>query len=153
MNEVLYDVRNGWRLYQHPAFRAPFDALTAEVEGLREKLDDEAFSRHPTVRLLARIRKLILDDIPGNPAAKSYDQGNTLGTDHRHWRRAKFNERFRLFFRFRSDVRIIVYAWLNDENTLRTRGARNDVYAAFARRLTAGDPPDSWDELVTQSGG
>lgn len=146
-----YDLRNGWRLYQHPAFRAQFDELTAEVEELRARLDDQAFDQHPKVRLLARIRKLILEDIPADPAAKRYELGNTLGGDYRHWRRAKFNQRFRLFFRFRSDVRIIVYAWVNDENTLRARGARNDPYAIFSQRLIAGNPPDSWDDLLAQS--
>ena len=143
-----YDVRKGWRLYQHPAFREQFDALTADVENLRRKLNDDAFEQHPKTRLLARIRKLILEDIPSDPTAKAYELGNTLGADHRHWRRAKFNQRFRLFFRFRSDSKIIVYAWVNDENALRARGARTDPYAVFSQRLKAGNPPDSWDELV-----
>ena len=31
--------------------------------------------------------------------------------------------RFRLFFRFDSASRIAVYAWVNDENTMRKAGA------------------------------
>ena len=97
---------------------------------------------------MARIRKLILEDIPGDPASKAYEQGNTLGPHRLHWRRAKFNQRFRLFFRFQSQGRVIVYGWLNDETSLRSRGARNDVYAIFEQRLKSGDPPDSWDDLI-----
>jgi toxin YhaV len=126
-----FDERNGWKLYQHPAFRSQFDALVDDVATLQATLAEEDFEHHPKVRLLARIRKLILEDIPTDPTSKAYEQGNTLGTDRRHWRRAKFNQRFRLFFRFRSAGKLIVYAWMNDENTLRARGARKDVYAVF----------------------
>jgi toxin YhaV len=144
-----FDERNGWRLFQHPAFRRQFDALTGEVERLWTALPRQEFEQHAKVRLLARIRKLILEDIPSDPAAKAYEQGNTLGTARRHWRRAKFNQRFRLFFRFQSKARVIVYAWMNDEGTLRARGSRSDVYAVFGHRLESGDPPDDWDDLLS----
>lgn len=153
MNRDQPEIRNGWTLFQHPAFRDQLARYSAEVEELRGRLDDKAFAEHPKVRFLARVRKLILEDIPSDPASKAYELGNTLGENFRHWRRAKFNQRFRLFFRFRSDAKIIVYGWLNDENMLRTRGARNDVYAEFRRRLAAGSPPDDWNELVDPSTG
>ncbi|MGL5139225.1 MAG: type II toxin-antitoxin system YhaV family toxin, partial [Beijerinckiaceae bacterium] len=91
-------------------------------------------------------------EIPRDPNALTYQLGNTLGPSHRHWRRAKFLQRFRLFFRFDSTARIIIYAWVNDENTLRKAGARNDPYAVFLRRLEAGDPPDDWVELLGDAG-
>ena len=144
-----FEERNGWKLFQHPAFRVQFEALVEDVEKLRAALPRGNFEQHAKVRLLARIRKLILDDIPTDPGAKAYEQGNTLGTARRHWRRAKFNQRFRLFFRFQSKARIIVYAWMNDERTLRARGSKSDVYAAFGRRLESGDPPDDWDDLLS----
>ncbi|MDF1521855.1 MAG: type II toxin-antitoxin system YhaV family toxin, partial [Trueperaceae bacterium] len=72
----------------------------------------------------------------------------TLGPEHRHWRRAVFLERYRLFFRFDADARVVVVAWVNDDRTLRSRGARNDPYAVFCRRLVAGDPPTSRDALL-----
>ena len=147
-----FDERNGWRLYQHPAFRVPFDALTAEVERLRPALSAEAFARHPKTKLLARIVRLILDEIPLDPGAAQYELGNTLGAARRHWKRAKFLERFRLFFRYRSREKIIVYGWINDQSTLRARGAKSDPYAVFERRLERGDPPDAWDDLLEESG-
>ena len=67
---------------------------------------------------------------------------------YRHWRRAKFLGRFRLFFRFSSAHKTIVYAWVKDETTLRKAGARTDPYAVFMRRLREGNPPDRWDELL-----
>ena len=40
---------------------------------------------------------------------------------------------------------------MNDENTLRKAGARSDPYAVFAQRLDAGDPPDDWNELLSEA--
>ena len=52
-----------------------------------------------------------------------------------HWFRVKKQgllPRYRLFFQFRSEApKTIIYAWLNDERTLRKAGDKNDVYAVF----------------------
>jgi toxin YhaV len=76
-------------------------------------------------------------------------QGNTLGKEHRHWFRAKFGGgRFRLFFRADSKAKVIVYAWVNDRDTLRKAGASTDPYAVFAKMVTSGNPPDDWPALL-----
>jgi toxin YhaV len=63
--------------------------------------------------------------------------------------RAKFGRnRFRLFFRYSSTHKIIIYAWVNDSETLRTYGSKKDVYAVFKGMLDDGNPPDDWDELM-----
>ena len=64
----------------------------------------------------------------------------------------RFFQRFRLFFRYHSKARIIVFAWLNDATTLRTGGARNDPYEVFRSMLERGDPPPDWDTLVRECG-
>ena len=89
-----------------------------------------------------------IPEIPRDPNAAEFQLGNTLGPAHRHWRRAKFLGRFRLFFRFSSMHKAIVYAWVNDETTLRKAGARSDPYAAFSRQLREGNPPDGWEDLL-----
>lgn len=43
---------------------------------------------------------------------------------------------------------MIVYAWVNDRDTLRKAGAKSDPYAVFARMLAAGNPPDDWPALL-----
>ena len=146
-----FDIRNGWRFYQHPAFRQPFDRLTQDVGELRARLETAEFEQHPKTKLLARIVKLLLDDIPRDPNAAEYPLGNTLGSAGRHWRRAKFLQRYRLFFRFQTKAKIIVCAWLNDETTLRKTGATTDPYHVFAQRLASGHPPDDWDALLSES--
>jgi toxin YhaV len=103
------------------------------------------------VKLYAALAKLILETIPSDPARDEYRQGNTMGPDFRHWRRAKIGRRFRLFFRYDSRTKVIVYAWVNDEHTLRAAGGKNDPYTVFKKMLSRGNPPDDWDTLLRQS--
>jgi toxin YhaV len=145
----IYAERHGWKLFQYPAFKERFSALEAEVTLLRKR-QTEDYPSHPKAKLLKRILDLIEEEIPRNPGAPEYLQGNTLGPAYRHWRRAKFLGRFRLFFRYSSQEKIILYAWVSDENTLRKAGAKTDPYALFQKRLLAGDPPDDWDDLMKQ---
>jgi toxin YhaV len=145
-----YMERNGWKLLRHPAFDEIHGALMAEVERLKIE-HPENWQSHPKAKLLTRINSLIFDEIPDNPNAAEYQQGNTLGTENRHWRRAKFLQRFRLFFRFDSKSQIIIYGWVNDEKTLRKAGAKSDPYAVFEKRLKQGYPPSDWSTLLKQS--
>ena len=138
--------RNGWRLYAHPAFSQPLESLILNVEELQAK-QPRTYRSHPKAKLLKRILDLILVEVPRDPNGAEFQLGNTLGPAYRHWRRAKFLGRFRLFFRFSSTHRVIVYAWVNDETTLRKAGARSDPYAVFRRRLEEGSPPDDWESL------
>jgi toxin YhaV len=103
------------------------------------------------VKLYAALARLMLETIPSDPARDEYRQGNTMGPDFRHWRRAKIGRRFRVFFRYDSRTRVIVYAWVNDESTLRAAGSKSDPYAVFQKMLGRGNPPDDWDALLHQS--
>ena len=140
--------RHGWRLHAHPLFLDQIERLLAAVE--RAKRSDPAgWQGKADTRLLAAIRALILDRIPRDPLAPEFRQGNTLGREHRHWFRAKFaGSRFRLFFRADSQAKVIVYAWVNDRDTLRKAGAGTDPYAVFGRMLASGNPPDDWAVLM-----
>ncbi|WP_082766388.1 type II toxin-antitoxin system YhaV family toxin [Paramesorhizobium deserti] len=57
------------------------------------------------------------------------------------------NGRFRLFFRYDTSAKIIIFAWVNDETTLRTYGAKTDAYKVFKGMLDDGNPPDDWAAL------
>lgn len=148
--DIPFAERHGWKLYRAGAFAATFDALEADVTRLAAERPED-YASHPKSKLLARIRDLIFEEIPRDPNAHVYGLGNTLGDAHRHWRRAKFLQRFRLFFRFDSASRIIIYAWVNDETTLRKAGSRTDPYAVFTRRLDDGNPPDRWEDLLADA--
>jgi len=142
--------RNGWRLYAHPLFLDPYEAYAAWAQKLAAR-DPAGYKSHPAVKFLFNVQRLILEVIPAHPGAPEFRQGNTLGADHRHWFRAKFNGRYRLFYRFSSEAKIIVYAWINDESTLRKAGSKRDPYAMFRAMLAFGDPPRSFEDLVRRS--
>ena len=139
-----------WSLLFHQCLIDQLDRLTAAVERARAA-NPKAAHENANVKLQAALARLILETIPADPASDEFRQGNTLGADFRHWRRAKIGRRFRLFFRYDSRSRVIVYAWVNDENTLRSAGSKTDPYAVFLKMLERGDPPDEWNALIRQS--
>jgi toxin YhaV len=143
-------VVNGWTLYTYPLFDEQLDRLIDKVRAAA-KADPKTYQQQPAAKLLATIRLHMLERIPANPNAPAFRQGNTLGKDNRQWFRAKFHERYRLFFRFSTQHKVIIYAWVNDERTLRTQGAKDDPYALFEAMLKAGHPPASLDALLKAS--
>ena len=56
-----------------------------------------------------------------------------------------------LFFRFHQESKIIVYAWVNDENTKRAYGSDTDAYQVFRRMLKNGNSPDDWLCLLDEA--
>ncbi|QUS41215.1 type II toxin-antitoxin system YhaV family toxin [Tardiphaga alba] len=139
---------NGWSIYAHPLF---LNQVTRLVEGVeRDRIKDPtSYQARPNAKLLKAIRTITQERIPHDPTDRRYRLGSTLGSSHKHWFRDKFgNSRFRLFFRFDMKAKVIVYAWVNDETTLRTYGKKTDAYAVFTSMLTDGNPPDSWDNLL-----
>lgn len=146
---------NGWRLFNHPLFQKQFEKLLSDAERIQKEHPD-TFANHKTVKLLKRITDLIAKEIPEDPAHTKFNQGNTLGATYRHWKRAKFG-RYRLFFRFdartseKGEGKAIIYAWVNDDKTLRKAGDKNDPYALFARGLQQGKPPDSLEQLMIEA--
>jgi toxin YhaV len=143
-------IANGWRLYVHPLFEQQFRQLVEQVEALAAK-DPSGYKELPAAKLLATIHRLIRETIPRDPGAIEFRQGNTLGSDNRHWFRAKFHERYRLFYRFSSREKVIIYAWVNDERTLRKSGSRTDPYRVFRAMLEAGDPPNTMERLLVRA--
>ena len=71
--------------------------------------------------------------------------------NHKHWFRAKFFQQYRLFFRFHSESKIIVLAWVNDEKTKRAYNSKSDAYRVFEKMLNNGNPPDDWSELIAEA--
>jgi toxin YhaV len=143
-------VVSGWRLYAHPLFAGQLQRLTDQVEVLAAK-DPAGFQEQPAAKLLNTINRYIRELIPRDPNAADFGQGNTVGSDNRHWLRAKCHERYRLFYRFSSKDKVIVYGWINDEKTLRKSGSRTDPYRVFRAMLEAGDPPNSMEQLLGRS--
>ena len=146
-------VANGWRLYYHRVFKAALDELEATVGKLAAD-DPRGYKSHPKARLLASVYRAVMQLVPANPDAPDFRLGNTLGSGNTHWRRVKkgMPDRYRLFFRFSSrPVKLIVYVWFNDEDTLRKAGAKTDVYETFRRMLGRGVVPGDIGELLKEA--
>lgn len=139
---------NGWELFAHPLLLGQLERLMAAVEKDRTK-KPKTYQTSANFKVLAAVRELMFVTVPADPAKPEYRQGDTLGADRKHWFRAKFGgQRFRLFFRYDSRATVIIYAWVNDNDTLRTYGSKNDAYAVFRKMLDKGDPPDDWESLM-----
>ena len=116
--------RHGWTLLFHDCLIAQLTRprLHLAVERARSQ-EAEGFESNANVKLFNALANLIFERVPTDPNRTEYRQGNALGLPFRHWRRAKIGRRFRLFFRFDSRSQIIIYAWVNDEQTLRSEGS------------------------------
>jgi len=143
-------VINGWTIYAHPLFLQQVRTLGDQVEALKKK-DSEGYRKKNATKRLAAITQLAFEIIPQDPTRAEYRQGDSVGDDYRHWFRAKFFQQYRLFFRYRADPKLIVFAWVNDEDTKRAYGSSNDAYKVFRKMLESGHPPDNWDALVNEA--
>jgi toxin YhaV len=143
-------VVHGWSLYAHPLFTAQVEALLTQVEALRQR-DPAGYSQRNATKRLAAIARLAFELIPQDPTRAEYRQGATLGGAHQHWFRAKFFQQYRLFFRYHSGARVIVYAWVNDEDSRRAYERSDDAYRVFRRMLASGHPPNDWDQLLDEA--
>lgn len=143
-------VVNGWTIYAHPLFLDQLAALIAGVE--RRKLKDPSgFIKHNATKRLAAIARLAFEVIPQDPTREDYRQGRTLGPTHQHWFRAKFFQQYRLFFRYHTQARVIVFAWVNGEDTKRAYESAEDAYRVFRKMLDSGHPPNDWECLLAEA--
>ena len=100
---------------------------------------------------IAAIFKLFTEAIPADPGAAAFRQGGTLGDHRKHWFRAKFFQQYRLLYRFNSDAKVIVVAWVNDAKTMCAYGSKTDAYATFKGMLDDGNPPYHFDALLKEA--
>lgn len=130
---------NGWLVLLHPIFEQRYRSLLANVRRLNNELaSEEAYRQHPTVKLTAAVRRLVLEIVPQNPNARDF----LLTRPPQHFRRAKkkgLSPRYRLFWVASVEASTIIFLYLNDEATLRKEGARTDPYAIFKRLVERGE--------------
>ena len=143
-------VVNGWTIFAHPLFLAQIEALIRKVEALTQK-DPGGYTKKNDSKRLAVITKLAFEVIPQDPARPEYRQGSSLDDDHKHWFRAKFFQQYRLFFRYHTPSKMIVLAWVNDQDTKRAYGSSDDAYWVFRKMLESGNPPDDWNRLLVDA--
>lgn len=143
-------VIHGWTVFAHPLFLAQLESLERQVQALKQK-DPVGYTKKNASKRLAAIINLAFNIIPQDPSRPEYRQGGTLGEDRKHWFRAKFFQQYRLFFRYHAAAKIIVLAWVNDENTKRAYESSDDAYRTFSKMLKNGNPPDDWEQLLAEA--
>ncbi|GJD22451.1 hypothetical protein RIVM261_074070 [Rivularia sp. IAM M-261] len=143
-------VINGWSIFAHPLFLDQFEELLTSVKLLRQN-DPQNYHKKNAAKRLAAIAKLAFEVIPQDPTRSEYRQGNTLGTEYKHWFRAKFFQQYRLFFRYHQESKIIVFAWVNDEDSKRAYGSKTDAYQVFKKMLENDHRPDDWNALLKEA--
>ena len=141
---------HGWHLFAQPLFLAQVQALSQQVETLQRK-DPMGYVNKNATKRLSAITQLAFDTIPQDPTRSEYRQGNTLAGQHKHWFRAKFFQQYRLFFRYHAGSKVIVFAWVNDDQTKRAFESSDDAYRVFRKMLESGHPPDDWNQLLSES--
>lgn len=143
-------VIHGWTVFVHPLFLAQIESLILQVESLKQK-DPVGYVKKNASKRLAAITKLAFDVIPQDPTRPEYRQCGTLGDAHKHWFRAKFFQQYRLFFRYHAAAKVLVFAWVNDDDSKRAYESSDDAYRVFRKMLEGGHPPDDWDMLLAEA--
>lgn len=128
---------HGWTIFVHPLFLEQIRVLSQQIEAFKQK-DPIGYMKKNASKRLAAINKLAFDVIPQDPTRMEYRQGGTLGNEHKHWFRAKFFQQYRLFFRYHASSKVIVFAWVNDDDTKRAYQSKDDAYQVFRRMLESG---------------
>ncbi len=147
MSDNAAIIVNGWTLYTHPLFIEQYELLAKKVVAFKVN-DPKGYIKKNDTKRLAAIHKLAYYVIPQDPTKSDYRQGKTLGDKNKHWFRAKFFQQYRLFFRYDIQSKVIIYTWVNDDNSKRAYESKTDAYKVFAKMLKSGNPPDSWDDLL-----
>jgi toxin YhaV len=129
---------NGWLVLLHPLFAQRYQTLREEALRLKQDLSDQEWRQHPTVKLVAALRALVLEIVPRDPNAPEF----RLHAPLQHVRRATgkgLPPRYRLFWVCSTQARAIIFLYLNDTSTLRKEGVKTDPYVVFARLVQRGD--------------
>jgi toxin YhaV len=139
-----------WIVLGHPAFEMEFDDYKRGAVAAISKFGSDWIKTQAGKQFVA-LKYLVFDRIPSNPGNPEFRLGNSLGEKYRNWFRGKFLQQYRVFFRYSTRSQVIVYAWVNNPETLRAYGSKTDAYLVFKKMLESGRVPNNWDELIAES--
>lgn len=141
---------NGWRIFVHQDLEAQISKIGKSVAG--DLIAGEVTEMQgPRQKFLKAMGRAMREVIPARPGAAEHRLGRALGNQPEVWFRVKFLQQYRLFYRYDSVQKIILYVWVNDQESLRAYGSKTDAYAVFKKMLDSGNPPSSFSELLQQS--
>jgi len=129
-------IQNGWKLLYHPVFGDRYAELRERVRVLK-KLGNADFARQPDVKLVAAVRRAVLEIVPQDPNRPDF----WLKDDLAKFRRVKgygLPDRYRLFYAFSEREKVIIVLYLNETATLRKDNAKTDPYEVFKNMVRSG---------------
>jgi toxin YhaV len=143
---------NGWEIFFLKIFYLQYSQLVKDVNKISQK-HPNTYKSHPKTKLLASIQNSIKNDVPADPLHKKFMLSKSLENKYKEWRRVKqgLPPRYRMFFRFYSATKEIIFAWINSEGCIRKSGDKYDVYAIFKKMLDRGEIPKDYEQLIAQS--
>jgi toxin YhaV len=144
-------VINGWQIYfVKRLFGKQRRDLQAEVRQLKQNLTAEEYRKHPTVKLYTAMMIAIKEKSPENPYSSHFVLTGPL-KKYGRVKKMGLPARYRLFFRAikTPEQKAIFILWLGYP---RKEGDKNDCYAAFKKMVSAGDFPETMDDLLRSSG-
>jgi toxin YhaV len=141
---------NSWRIFIHESLEKQLEKLAGSVAWMH--VAEQTTSKNNShKKVLKAIKRAMYESVPSAPGRAEHRLGHTIGRENTAWFRVKVLQQFRLFYRYDSVQKVIVYVWVNDEESLRAYGSKTDAYALFQKMLASGYPPGSFEELLKQS--
>lgn len=140
-----------WKRLYYILFYKRLKELYAYTLKLKEQ-DPENYHYHDFAKLFSRVI-VAIENIAKDPTDSRYTLGKSLGAKHKDWRCDKHDvpPRYRLFFKFFSSEKEIIFAWLNDAKTLRKEGSKSDPYILFKKMLNRYEVLSDKEELKENS--
>ncbi len=124
--------RHGWTLLFHDRVIEQLRGLQARAECAKQD-DRQGCEGYANLGLFHTLSRLILEVVPSNPSRDAYVPDNMQGQIGGHWRRVEIGRSFQLFFRYDSKARVIVFAWIHEEQALWSAVSKS-VHTATSRR-------------------
>jgi toxin YhaV len=136
---------HGWTVLFTQPFLSAYGDLSATARKLKHGLSEREYEQHPHVKLFLAVRELTKDIIPSDPRHADY----LLDGDLAKFRRAKgrgLPKRYRLFWVFSEQLKVIIFLYLNDSSSLRKDGGRSDPYRLFSGMVSRGEIGADFEE-------
>jgi toxin YhaV len=136
---------HGWTVLFTEPFLSAYGDLSARARKLKGALSGEEYERHPDVKLFLAVRELTRNVIPSGPQHADYQ----LHGDLAKFRRTKgrgLPKRYRLFWVFSEQLRVIIFLYMNDSASLRKEGDRSDPYNLFSSMVQRGEIRADFEE-------
>jgi hypothetical protein len=129
---------HGWTVLFSEPFLSGYGDLSARARALKGRLPEQTYGSHPDVRLFLAVRELTKNVIPSDPHHADYRLQGDLAKFRRTKGRGPPN-RYRLFWVFSEQLRVIIFLYLNDSTSLREEGGRRDPYRLFSEMRHRGE--------------